>query len=117
MHHLIGKEIIRFHCVWWPAMCMAAGIDPPAHVQVHGWLLLGGQDVQLEREPDRAADLADEYGVDPHRYHLLRDVRWAVTAMPFKACSTLESPENAMNCELFTSRLTAAPGTIPPSMG
>ena len=29
-HHLIGKDIIRFHCVWWPAMCMAAGIDPPA---------------------------------------------------------------------------------------
>ena len=43
VHHLIGKEIIRFHCVWWPAMCMAAGIDPPAHVFVHGWLLVGGQ--------------------------------------------------------------------------
>ncbi len=42
VHHLIGKEIIRFHCVWWPAMCMAAGIDPPAHVQVHGWLLRRG---------------------------------------------------------------------------
>src|SRR6185437_7312954 len=43
VHHLIGKEIIRFHCVWWPAMCMAAGIDPPAEVFVHGWLLVGGQ--------------------------------------------------------------------------
>ena len=43
VNHLIGKEIIRFHCVWWPAMCMAAGIEPPAHVQVHGWLLVGGQ--------------------------------------------------------------------------
>ena len=43
VHHLVGKEILRFHCVWWPAMCMAAGIDPPAHVQVHGWLLIGGQ--------------------------------------------------------------------------
>ncbi|MGH9099411.1 MAG: class I tRNA ligase family protein, partial [Acidimicrobiales bacterium] len=42
-HHLIGKEIIRFHCVWWPAMCMAAGVDPPAQVFVHGWLLVGGQ--------------------------------------------------------------------------
>jgi len=30
VHHLIGKEILRFHCVWWPAMCMAAGVDPPA---------------------------------------------------------------------------------------
>ena len=43
VHHLVGKEILRFHCVWWPAMCMAAGIDPPAEVFVHGWLLVGGQ--------------------------------------------------------------------------
>jgi methionyl-tRNA synthetase len=43
VHHLIGKEILRFHCVWWPAMCMAAGVDPPADVFVHGWLLVGGQ--------------------------------------------------------------------------
>jgi methionyl-tRNA synthetase len=42
-HHLIGKEILRFHCVWWPAMCLAAGIEPPHHVQVHGWLLVGGE--------------------------------------------------------------------------
>ena len=34
VHHLIGKEIVRFHCVWWPAMCLAAGIDPPAHIFV-----------------------------------------------------------------------------------
>ena len=75
VHHLIGKEIIRFHCVWWPAMCMAAGIDPPAHVQVHGWLLLGG-DKMSNSSVNRIApgDLADEYGVDPLRYHLLRDV-------------------------------------------
>jgi methionyl-tRNA synthetase len=43
VHHLMGKEIIRFHCVWWPAMCMAAGIDPPSHLFVHGWLLVGGK--------------------------------------------------------------------------
>ena len=75
VHHLIGKEIIRFHCVWWPAMCMAAGIDPPNRVQVHGWLLLGG-DKMSNSSVNRIApaDLAAEYGVDPLRYHLLRDV-------------------------------------------
>jgi methionyl-tRNA synthetase len=75
VHHLIGKEIVRFHCVWWPAMCMAAGIDPPAHVQVHGWLLLGG-DKMSNSSVNRIApaDLAAEYGVDPLRYHLLRDI-------------------------------------------
>ncbi len=74
VHHLIGKEIIRFHCVWWPAMCMAAGIDPPAHVQVHGWLLVGGEKMSKSSlnkiAPD---DLVATYGVDPLRYHLLRD--------------------------------------------
>jgi len=75
VHHLIGKEIIRFHCVWWPAMCMAAGIDPPAHVQVHGWLLLGGEKMSNSSVNQISpAELIEEYGVDPVRYHLLRDV-------------------------------------------
>jgi methionyl-tRNA synthetase len=74
VHHLIGKEILRFHCVWWPAMCMAAGIDPPAHVQVHGWLLLGGEKMSNSSVNQISpGDLIAEYGVDPIRYHLLRD--------------------------------------------
>jgi methionyl-tRNA synthetase len=75
VHHLIGKEIIRFHCVWWPAMCMAAGIEPPSRVQVHGWLLLGG-DKMSNSSVNRIgpADLTGEYGIDPVRYHLLRDI-------------------------------------------
>src|ERR1035437_3897463 len=73
-HHLIGKEIIRFHCVWWPAMCMAAGLDPPAHVQVHGWLLVSG--VKMSKSSlDKISpgELTAEFGVDPVRYYLLRD--------------------------------------------
>jgi methionyl-tRNA synthetase len=83
VHHLVGKEILRFHCVWWPAMCMAAGIDPPAHVQVHGWLLIGGQKLGKTMAPDSdtpirltditPASLTAQYGVDAVRYHLLRD--------------------------------------------
>ncbi len=73
-HHLIGKEIIRFHCVWWPAMCMAAGIEPPAHIQVHGWLLVGGEKMSKSSLNQIApGDLTADYGVDPVRYHLLRD--------------------------------------------
>ena len=75
VHHLIGKEILRFHCVWWPAMCMAAGIDPPAHVQVHGWLLLGGEKMSNSSVSQvTPGDLIAEYGVEPVRYHLLRDI-------------------------------------------
>jgi methionyl-tRNA synthetase len=90
-HHLIGKDILKFHCVWWPAMCMAAGIDPPAEIFVHGYLLMGGQKLGktliatgMVGEGDEARALsitevsplalADEFGVDPLRYHLLRDV-------------------------------------------
>jgi methionyl-tRNA synthetase len=75
VHHQIGKEILRFHCVWWPAMCMAAGIDPPTQVEVHGWLLLGGEKMSNSSVNQIApADLTGEYGVDPVRYHLLRDI-------------------------------------------
>jgi methionyl-tRNA synthetase len=84
VHHLLGKEIIRFHCVWWPAMCMAAGIDPPAHLQVHGWLLVGGEKLSKTMAPDadgrvRLTDITpssmtSEFGADAVRYHLLREV-------------------------------------------
>jgi methionyl-tRNA synthetase len=74
VHHLIGKDIIRFHCVWWPAMCMAAGIDPPAHYLVHGWLLVSGEKMSKSGGNQvTPAELVADYGVDALRYHLLRD--------------------------------------------
>ncbi|HXQ90505.1 MAG TPA: methionine--tRNA ligase [Acidimicrobiales bacterium] len=74
VHHLIGKEIIRFHCVWWPAMCMAAGIDPPAHVLVHGWLLVSGEKMSKSKANQiTPRQLTDDFGVDAVRYSLLRD--------------------------------------------
>jgi methionyl-tRNA synthetase len=87
-HHLLGKEILRFHCVWWPAMCMAAGIDPPSELFVHGWLLVGGQKLSKSLIKGAAGDgdaplklteiapsaLTGDFGVDGTRYHLLREV-------------------------------------------
>ena len=83
VHHLIGKEIIRFHCVWWPAMCMAAGIEPPANIFVHGWLLVGGKKLGKSMDDGAGApikltditptSLTNEYGVDAIRYYLLRN--------------------------------------------
>jgi methionyl-tRNA synthetase len=90
-HHLIGKDILKFHCVWWPAMCLAAGIDPPKEIFVHGYLLMGGKKLGKSMiakavmgdgdggRPLAVTDvsplaLAEELGVDPLRYHLLRDV-------------------------------------------
>jgi methionyl-tRNA synthetase len=74
-HHLLGKDIIRFHCVWWPAMCLAAGIDPPAHFIVHGWLLVGGEKMSKTKlNQIDPVELASDIGVDPLRYHLVREV-------------------------------------------
>ena len=79
VHHLIGKEIIRFHCVYWPAMLMAAGEAPPHRLHVHGWLLLGGEKLSktvhgATKLTDIApARLVDDFGVDGFRYHFLRD--------------------------------------------
>jgi methionyl-tRNA synthetase len=75
VHHVIGKDILRFHCVYWPAMCLAAGIDPPAHINVHGYLLVGGEKMSKTALNQIApADLVEDFGVDPVRYHFLRDV-------------------------------------------
>jgi methionyl-tRNA synthetase len=77
VNHVIGKDILRFHCVYWPAMLLSAGIEPPAHVWVHGFLLLGGEKLSksnhnvTEISPD---SLIGDVGVDGARYHLLRDV-------------------------------------------
>jgi methionyl-tRNA synthetase len=73
-NHLIGKDILRFHCVYWPAMLMAAGIEPPQHVYVHGFLLIGGEKMSKTRLNQIApADLVADFGVDGFRYHFLRD--------------------------------------------
>ena len=74
VHHLLGKDILRFHTVYWPAMCMAAGIDPPAHLYVHGYLLVGGEKMsKTTLNMIAPSDLTPEFGVDGFRYHLLRD--------------------------------------------
>jgi len=79
VHHLLGKDILRFHCVWWPAMCMAAGIDPPAHLLVHGWLLASGEKMSKSRANQTApSTLTDDFGVDAVRYYLLRDTTFGL---------------------------------------
>jgi methionyl-tRNA synthetase len=74
--HVIGKGIIRFHAVYWPAMLLSAGVPLPTHVFVHGYLTIGGQKISksLGNVIDPVA-LAAEYGTDPLRYFLLRHIR------------------------------------------
>ena len=72
--HIIGKDILRFHCVYWPAMLMSAGLEPPTNVSVHGFLLVGGEKMSKTRLNQIAPnDLVEEFGVDGFRYHFLRN--------------------------------------------
>lgn len=75
--HLIGKDILRFHAIIWPALLLALGIPLPRSVYGHGWLLIGGGKMSKSRAGSQVIDpltLVRKYGVDPVRYFLLREV-------------------------------------------
>lgn len=73
--HMIGKDIIRFHTVYWPAFLMSAGIELPRRVFAHGWLLNSG--AKMSKSVGNVVDplnLIDVFGLDQVRYFLLREV-------------------------------------------
>ena len=75
--HFVGKDIIRFHCVIWPAMLMAAGIEIPERVFAHGFLLTKGEKMSKSKGNAMApADLVARFGVDAYRYYFLREVQF-----------------------------------------
>ena len=76
-YHLIGKDILRQHAVYWPAMLMSAGIEPPKCVFAHGWLLVSGEKMSKTKTNQIApADLVADFGVDGFRYHFMADQRF-----------------------------------------
>jgi methionyl-tRNA synthetase len=73
--HLVGKDILRFHAVIWPAMLMAAGLAVPKKVFAHGWLLVGGEKMSKSKLTGIApSDITDHFGVDAFRYYFLRAI-------------------------------------------
>lgn len=77
--HLVGKDILRFHAVIWPAMLMAAGLPLPGHVHAHGWLLVEGEKMSKTRANQiHPQTLVDDFGVDCLRYYLLRDISFGL---------------------------------------
>ncbi len=73
--HIIGKDILRFHAIYWPAFLMAAGFEPPKRLFTHGWWTVEGRKMSKSLrnvvDPNR---LIDTYGADAVRYFLLREV-------------------------------------------
>lgn len=73
--HMVGKDILRFHAVYWHAFLMAAGIEPPKRVYAHGWWTNEGQKISKSvGNVIKPYDLIDQYGLDQVRYFLLREV-------------------------------------------
>ncbi len=75
--HIIGKDIIRFHCVYWPAMLMSAGIDLPRRYAVGGWLLVDNEKMSKSTgNVVKPLDMVDTVGVDGLRYYVLADTAY-----------------------------------------
>jgi len=73
--HLVGKDILRFHAVIWPAMLMAAELPLPKKVFAHGWLLVGGEKMSKSKANKISpAEITDHFGVDAFRYYFLRAI-------------------------------------------
>ncbi len=73
--HLIGKDILRFHAIYWPAFLMAANLKPPKKIYGHGWILSGEE--KMSKSKGNILDplkIIDTYGIDPLRYYLIKEV-------------------------------------------
>ncbi len=94
--HLIGKDILTTHTVYWPTMLMSSGIELPKTIFAHGWWLMG--DEKMSKSSGNVInpmDLIDDYGVDPVRYYLMREM-----VLGQDANFTLKSFVNRYNSDL-----------------
>ena len=97
--HLIGKDVVRFHAVYWPAFLMSAGIELPRQIYGHGFLLSRGE--KMSKSVGNVVDpfaLADRYGTDALRYFLLREVTFGQDGS-----YSHEALVNRVNAELANS--------------
>jgi methionyl-tRNA synthetase len=110
--HLIGKDILRFHCVYWPAMLMSAGVEPPRQVCVHGYLLVGGEKMSKTRlNQIHPHDLIVDFGVDGYRYHFLADLAFGNDGdFSYEGMQARYNADLANNLGNLTARVTTVVG-------
>ena len=85
---MVGKDILRFHAVYWPAFLMAAGLPPPKRVFAHGWWTVEGEKMSKSLGNVIAPPIWwQTYGLDPVRYFLLREVPFGNDGDFSRACA------------------------------
>ncbi|MPZ94160.1 MAG: methionine--tRNA ligase [Propionibacteriales bacterium] len=107
--HLVGRDILRFHAVIWPAMLMAAGIDVPRQVFAHGWLLVGGQKMSKSKATAiHPSQVVDHFGSDAYRYYFLRAIAFGSDgSFSWEHMTAIYTSELANGLGNLTSRVTA----------
>ena len=107
--HLIGKDILRFHAVYWPAFLMAANIPLPKKIYGHGWILSGEEKMSKSKgnilDP---IDIIEKYGLDPLRYYLIKEVSFGndgnISKDRLEACINSDLANNYGNlCQRVTA--------------
>jgi methionyl-tRNA synthetase len=94
--HMIGKDILRQHAIYWPAMLMAGDIEPPTQVWAHGYLTVGGKKMSKTNLTGiHPFELVDRFGVDSYRWYFLREVQFGQDGS-----FSLESMVDRHNAEL-----------------
>ncbi len=94
--HVIGKDILRFHAIYWPAFLLAANIEPPERVFSHGWILSGDEKMSKSKGNIlNPLEIIDNYGIDELRYYLMKEV-----AHGSDGNISLKSLENCINSDL-----------------
>ncbi|WP_020579762.1 methionine--tRNA ligase [Actinopolymorpha alba] len=110
--HLVGKDILRFHAVIWPAMLMAAGLPLPRTVFAHGWLLVGGEKMSKTKLTGIApSQIVDTFGSDAFRYYFLRAIQFGSDgSFSWEQISAIYTSELANGLGNLASRVAAMVG-------
>ena len=100
--HMIGKDILRFHAIYWPAFLLAADLPPPKRVYGHGWILSG--DEKMSKSKGNILDpleIIEKYGLDPLRFYLLKEVSFGsdgnITQEKLESCINSDLANNYGN--------------------
>ena len=121
-HHVVGKDILRFHAVIWPAMLLAAGVEVPRGVFAHGWLLVGGEKMSKSKLTGIGpSEITDVFGSDAYRFYFLSAIAFGQDgSFSWEDLSARYQAELANGFGNLASRTTAMleryfEGIVPPA--